>query len=304
MFIDILFMHLILWYYIFLLTVIFNMLIPGTLIADNIKKSVQTKWEEVKKDIPPPSLAIIQVGSDKASSIYVANKIKACKAMGFFAEHYLFPENSGKNKLLDKIKNLNEDPKTSAILLQLPLPKHIDTLELLSAISPDKDVDVISPYNAGKISLGNANLIPCTAKAVLHILRYISYPIAGKNIAIIGDSVIVGRPCALTLLNEHASVSICHKMTDNLEKYISKADILIVAIGKPNIIKTSWIKKDSIVIDVGINKNEYGKLCGDINTSSAQKIAKAITPVPGGVGPVTVACLLENLLQLHLQQNI
>jgi methylenetetrahydrofolate dehydrogenase (NADP+) / methenyltetrahydrofolate cyclohydrolase len=247
----------------------------------------------------PPGLAVIQVGSDPASSIYVRKKREACKAVGIQTFHHDLPVQTTQQHLLTLIKSLNEQPNIHGILMQLPLPQHIDKQAVIEAIDPKKDVDGIHPYTLGRLAQKCPIFQPCTPYGILLLLEYAKRPILGLNTVIVGASTIVGRPAALSFLSAGATVTLCHTETTHLSHHIQQAECLIVAIGNPNVIDAAWIKPGSIVIDVGINRTPEGRLIGDIPFEAARKRAGWITPVPGGVGPMTVTALLLNTWQAY-----
>jgi len=278
------------------------MIIDGKAIASRIKDNIKNK---VSRMDFKPGLAVILVGNDPASQIYVSAKEKACREVGFYSRKIVLPTNVGQKKLLDQIGKLNKNPKIHGILVQLPLPKGFDEDQAIKAISPEKDVDCFHPANMGKLALikriENLDhfLAPCTAKGVIRLIESMGKKIEGKKAVVVGRSNLSGKPSALLLLAKDATVTICHSQTPNLAKETRKADILVVAAGKPQIVKASMVKKGAVVIDVGTNRTEKG-LVGDVDFEAVKKKAGFITPVPGGVGPMTIACLLENTLLLSL----
>jgi len=274
------------------------MLVPGKPIADTIITTVQSQWQSLPTSTRPPKLCVIQVGSDDASSIYIRNKIRACHTVGFLAEHLVFSDRITMSSLLSCIDKLNQDQTVDGILLQLPLPKHLDAAKALAKIDPWKDVDAITPHHLGLLVHNKPLIYPCTTAATLQILQHLALDPAGKQVVMVGASTIVGKPTALALLNLQATVTVCHARTLNLAHAISQADILITAIGKPDVIQSSWLSQHTVVIDIGINRKD-GQVVGDLSTHEAEPYCHAITPVPGGVGPVTVACLLANLFLLY-----
>ncbi len=269
-----------------------------------LSKKIQNK---IKKEVAAlnfkPGLAVLLVGSDPASQVYVNSKEKACKKVGFYSEKIILDKNITQDKLLVEIKKLNNNPKIHAILVQLPLPKHLDEKIIIDNIDPHKDVDVFHPYNVGELCLQkrlpklNDLLAPCTPKGIMRMLEEYKIDLEGKKAVIIGRSNLVGKPIALMLLASNATVEICHSKTKNLTETSAQADIVIAALGQANFLKKNMVKKGAIVIDVGINRTDQG-LTGDVDFTEVEKIAKYITPVPGGVGPMTIACLLENTLLL------
>lgn len=249
-----------------------------------------------------PCLAVVLVGDDPASAVYVRNKKLACEKCGFGSQSYELPASTTQEALLDLVNRLNADPEVDGILVQLPLPAHIDSQVILETILPHKDVDGFHPYNVGRLAVKMPLMRPCTPKGVMTLLETVGIDPKGKKAVIVGASNIVGRPQALELLMARATVTVCHSATQNLADEVAAADILVAGVGIPKFIKGEWIKPGAVVIDVGINRLPDGKLCGDVDFDTAQKRASAITPVPGGVGPMTIASLLENTLlaaQLH-----
>ena len=269
------------------------MIIDGKKIAENLKNNIKNQVDKLDRK---PGLAVVLVGDDPASTIYVNNKAKACKFVGFYSQKIELSANTLEEELLKIVNNLNNDDLIDGILVQLPLPKHIDSNKIIDAISPQKDVDGFHSENIGKLTQNRGVLRPCTPKGVMTLLAEINYDLVGKNAVVVGASNIVGRPMALELLNARATVTICNSKTKNLADKVKAADIVVVGIGKAGFIKGSWIKKGAVIIDVGINRLENGKLVGDVEFEKAQENASLITPVPGGVGPMTITTLLENTL--------
>ena len=280
-----------------------NKLINGSILAKNIIENIQSRWTHSKSQSSPPSLAIIQVGNDHASSVYIRHKMSACRRIGFLANCFNFPDNCTQSEIIAKITDLNQDMDTHGILLQLPLPSHLNRLELLRCIDPNKDVDAIGPIRLGTLISGHSDILPCTTAAILYLIKQTGISLTGKKVTMIGASPLVGKPTAIELLNRHATVTVCHSQTADLAMHVKQADILIVAIGNPHVIQPSWIKKNSVVIDVGINRSEEGKVIGDIDAASVLDTVQFITPVPGGVGPLTVAHLVKNLYTLYRIQQ-
>lgn len=273
-------------------------LIDGKAVAKDLKASIATRVQARKESgLTTPGLAVIQVGGDPASSVYVKKKLEACSAVGFWSVSKALPETTTTKELLTLIEKLNDQKDIHGILVQLPLPAHIDTPQIIDAISPHKDVDGFHPYNLGRLVQRRPLLRPCTPKGIMTLLNAIHYPVAGKRALVVGASNIVGRPMGLELLLAKATPTIAHRFTEDLPGLVRAADILIVAVGKRGIVDSEWIKPGAAVIDVGIHRLESGKLTGDIDFEKAQQKAGWITPVPGGVGPMTVATLLENTLE-------
>ncbi|MEC8382844.1 MAG: bifunctional 5,10-methylenetetrahydrofolate dehydrogenase/5,10-methenyltetrahydrofolate cyclohydrolase [Pseudomonadota bacterium] len=278
------------------------MLIQGRAVTEAIYKSIRSQ-RQADGLASTPKIAIIQVGNHAASNLYIRNKIQACKNLNFSVNHLRIDSEVPAKTLTGHILRLNQDPSVHGILLQLPLPPHLNPLEFLGQIDPTKDVDGITPHNMGLLAKGNAHIIPCTAMAICKILDHAQYDITGKHAVIVGASNIVGKPTSLAFLARKATVTVCHSATVNLANHVQAADLLVVAIGNPNVIQTSWLHKDQVVIDVGINYDQNNQLIGDINTLKAADIVNMITPVPGGVGPCTVACVALNLYQLFINQE-
>jgi methylenetetrahydrofolate dehydrogenase (NADP+) / methenyltetrahydrofolate cyclohydrolase len=272
-------------------------ILDGRMLATKILDAVARKVQERKtKGLRPPGLAVIIIGEDSASAIYVRNKRRACEQVGFHSVAYDLPMQTSQEDLEGLIEKLNYDNQIDGILVQLPLPQHLDSNKILEHIRPDKDVDGFHPYNIGRLAQKRPLLRPCTPYGIISMLRSIDVELIGLNTIVVGASNIVGLPMALELLLARSTVTVCHKDTQDLGSHIHHADLLIVAIGKPRQIDSKWIKPNAIVIDVGTNRLSGGKICGDIDFESAKQIASWITPVPGGVGPMTVATLLENTL--------
>ncbi|MDO5356194.1 MAG: bifunctional methylenetetrahydrofolate dehydrogenase/methenyltetrahydrofolate cyclohydrolase FolD [Conchiformibius sp.] len=244
-----------------------------------------------------PGLAVVLVGDDPASAIYVRNKNTACKNAGLISFSYELPASTSEDELLELIDRLNNQADVDGILIQLPLPEHIDKQKVLERIRPDKDVDGFHPYNMGRLAVRLPLLRPCTPKGIMTLLAAYQIPVRGKKAVIVGASNIVGRPLALELMLAGATVNVCHRFTENLPQEVASADIVAVAVGKPEIVRGEWIKTGAVVLDVGINRLPDGRLCGDVEFESARQRAAMITPVPGGVGPMTIASLLENTVQ-------
>ena len=272
-------------------------ILNGKEVARKTRENLKSKVEELKKKNIFPKLAVIMVGDDGASKIYVRNKSKACEELGIEYEEFLLDENTTQQQLLQLINELNERNDVHGILLQSPVPKHLDINEAFRTISPEKDVDGFNPVNVGKLVLGQDTFISCTPFGVMKLLEEYNIETEGKNAVVIGRSNIVGKPMLQCLLNKHATVTICHSKTENLKEITKKADILVAAIGKAKFVTKDMVKPGAVVIDVGINRNEQGKVCGDVDFNEVEGVASYITPVPGGVGPMTVAMLMENIVK-------
>ena len=272
------------------------MIIDGKEIAKKLRSSIA---KQVAKLDRKPGLAVILVGDDPASAVYVRNKDNACKEVGFYSEKINKPLDITQAALLAEVERLNKDDKIDGILVQLPLPSHLDANQVIEAINPNKDVDGFHSENVGKLMQNKPYLRPCTPKGVMTMLATIGVDLTSKNCVVVGASNIVGRPMAMELLNARATVTICNSKTQDLSSKIKQADVVVVAVGKSKMIKGDWIKDGAIVIDVGINRLDDGSLSGDVDFDSAQDKASWITPVPGGVGPMTIATLLENTLTAY-----
>ena len=273
-------------------------LIDGKLISAQIKDECKEKVALLKEKGIEVTLAVIQVGEYPASSVYVNNKKKACEYIGANSLSYNLKEDSSQEELLKLIDDLNHDDKVNGILVQLPLPKHFDEDEVIRRINPDKDVDGFHPINVGRLSIGEKGFVSCTPAGIIQLLKRSNVEIEGKECVIIGRSNIVGKPMSMLMLRENATVTVCHSRTKNLSEVTKRADILIVAIGKPKMIDASYVKEGAVVIDVGIHRPDPDskKLCGDVDFESVEPVAGKITPVPGGVGPMTIAMLMSNLV--------
>lgn len=271
-------------------------IIDGKRISELLRLDTAQKVKNRKEGLRAPGLAVIIVGENPASRIYVNNKKKACEVCGFNSFEYAMPENTSEKELLDLIAELNSRADVDGILCQLPLPSHIDENKVIDAISPEKDVDGFSPVNTGNLLSGKPCFAPCTPAGVVEMLKYEGIEIAGKHCVIVGRSNIVGKPAALLMLQENATVTICHSRTKNLAEEVKRADIVIAAIGKPGFITADMIKEGAVVIDVGINRLENGKVTGDVDFETVKEKASYITPVPGGVGPMTITMLMKNTL--------
>lgn len=272
-------------------------IIDGKAISAQIKDEVRDKVAALKQEGKEIALAVIQVGADPASSVYVNNKKKACEYVGIRSLAYELPEETTQEELLILIKKLNAMEECNGILVQLPLPKHIDEDQVIGAISPLKDVDGFHPQNVGALCIGRPGFVSCTPAGIIQLLKRSHIEIKGKECVVIGRSNIVGKPMALLLLRENGTVTVAHSKTENLKEICKRADILVVAMGKPGFITKEYVKEGAVVIDVGIHRNENNKLCGDVDFEDVKDICNAITPVPGGVGPMTIAMLMHNCLE-------
>ena len=272
-------------------------IIDGKAISKQVREEIAAKVASFREKYGcAPGLAVVIVGNDPASQVYVRNKKRGCEEVGFYSESYELPENTTQEDLISLIEKLNNDAKIHGILVQLPLPKHLDETEVLLKIKPEKDVDAFHPYNVGKIMIGNHDLLPCTPAGVMVLLERSGVEVRGKKCVVIGRSNIVGKPMAMLLLHAHGTVTICHSRTQNLADICREADILVASIGKPEFVKGDMVKEGAVVVDVGINRLENGKLVGDVAFAEVEPKASYITPVPGGVGPMTITMLLKNTL--------
>ncbi|HDY98734.1 MAG TPA: bifunctional methylenetetrahydrofolate dehydrogenase/methenyltetrahydrofolate cyclohydrolase FolD [Pseudomonas sabulinigri] len=272
-------------------------LIDGKQIAANLRKEIAAKVaERTERGLRLPGLAVILVGSDPASQVYVSHKRKDCEEVGFISRSHDLPASTQQQELLTLIDDLNDDPEIDGILVQLPLPAHLDASQLLERIRPDKDVDGFHPYNIGRLAQRMPLLRPCTPMGIVKLLKSTGVDLYGLDATVVGASNIVGRPMALELLLAGCTTTITHRFTKSLEDHVRRSDLVVVAAGKPGLVKGEWIKPGAIVVDVGINRMEDGRLVGDVEFAAAAERASWITPVPGGVGPMTRACLLENTL--------
>ena len=272
-------------------------IIDGKLVSSKLKEEIKLEIENMKKNGEKiPGLAVVIVGEDPASKVYVKNKRKDCEEVGMYSEEYALPESTSEKELLELVQKLNAKEDIHGILVQSPVPKHINENTIIENISPKKDVDAFHPENVGRITIGNHNFVPCTPAGVMELLKYYNIDPCGKECVVVGRSNIVGKPQALLLLQANGTVTICHSKTIDLAKITKRADILVSAIGRRNFITANMVKEGAVVIDVGINKKEDGKLCGDVDFTEVEKIASYITPVPGGVGPMTRVMLLKNTL--------
>lgn len=272
-------------------------IIDGKEISSEIKDELKARVAELKAEGKSIALAVIQVGNDPASSVYVGNKKKACAYIGIESLSYELQEQTTEEELLKLIDKLNRDDKVNGILVQLPLPEHIDENKVIQAISPKKDVDGFHMQNVGALCVGGEGYVSCTPLGIIELLKRSGISIEGKNCVVLGRSNIVGKPMSLLLLRENGTVTVCHSRTQDIKSITRQADILVVAIGKPRFVDETFIKEGAVVIDVGIHRNEENKLCGDVDFEKAAPHASAITPVPGGVGPMTIAMLMNNCVK-------
>ena len=272
-------------------------ILSGKEVSARIKQELKNEADNLKAQGIMPGLAVVIVGDDPASRVYVNNKKKACEELGILSEEYALPSETKEEELLALIDRLNNDKKISGILVQLPLPEGLDEEKVINRINPKKDVDAFHPVNVGKIMIGNYDFVPCTPAGVMELIAESGIDISGKECVIVGRSNIVGKPMSMLLLHQNGTVTVCHSRTRDLKEVTKRADILVVAVGRPEFITGDMIKEGAVVIDVGINRLENKKLVGDVHFESAEKVASAITPVPGGVGPMTIAMLMKNTLK-------
>ncbi|MBQ7037119.1 MAG: bifunctional methylenetetrahydrofolate dehydrogenase/methenyltetrahydrofolate cyclohydrolase FolD [Clostridia bacterium] len=275
-------------------------LLNGKEVSQRVKNELREEVEALKAKGIMPGLAVIIVGDDPASRVYVNNKKKACAEIGVYSEEHALPHETTEEELLALIRELNGRKEISGILCQLPLPKHISEETILLAIDPKKDVDAFHPVNVGKIMIGDYDFLPCTPAGVMELIKESGIDPKGKECVVIGRSNIVGKPQAMLLLHAHGTVTICHSKTENLKEVTKRADILVAAVGKANFVTADMVKEGAVVIDVGMNRNAEGKLCGDVDFEGVKDKCAAITPVPGGVGPMTIAMLMKNTVKAAL----
>lgn len=278
-------------------------ILNGKEVSQRIKQELKCEIQKLKENGINPGLAVIIVGDDPASRVYVNNKKKACEEIGIYSQEYALKEETTQEELLELIDTLNNKKEINGILVQLPVPKHIDEKTIINAIDPKKDVDAFHPVNVGKIMVGDFDFVPCTPAGVMELIKESGIDVSGKECVVVGRSNIVGKPQAMLLLHKNGTVTICHSRTKDLKEKTKSADILVAAVGIPNFITGDMIKEGAVVIDVGINRVEDKKLVGDVEFESAKEKASAITPVPGGVGPMTIAMLMKNTVKAALLQN-
>lgn len=278
-------------------------IIDGKKISADVRAQVAAETAQLKEKGIVPGLAVIIVGDDPASRVYVNNKKKACADVGFYSEEHALPATTTQEELVALVKSLNERKDINGILCQLPLPRGLDDKAVINAIAPEKDVDAFHPSNVGRIMLGEYSFLPCTPAGVMELLHSAGVEIAGKECVVIGRSNIVGKPMGMLLLHEHGTVTICHSRTKNLAEVTHRADVLVAAVGRAKFVTADMVKPGAAVIDVGMNRDENGKLCGDVDYDAVAPVCSAITPVPGGVGPMTIAMLMRNTLTAAKLQN-
>ena len=278
-------------------------ILDGKALSAKIKEELAQETAKMRENGINPGLAVIIVGDDPASRIYVNNKKKACEACGIYSEEHALGAETTEEELLALIDSLNKRKDINGILVQLPLPKGIDSEKVLLSILPEKDVDAFHPVNVGKIMIGNFDFLPCTPAGVMELIHLTGIEVSGKECVVVGRSNIVGKPQAMLLLHENGTVTICHSRTKDLKEVCRRADILVAAVGKPKFITADMVKEGAVVIDVGMDRDENGKLCGDVDYDNVCNVASAITPVPGGVGPMTIAMLMKNTVKAAEIQN-
>lgn len=271
-------------------------IIDGKAVSAAVRDRIKTETQNLKNKGKETGLAVIIVGNDPASKVYVSNKKKGCEQVGINSYEYALPEETKTEELLELIEKLNADTRVDGILCQLPLPRHIDEKTVINSIAPEKDVDAFHPVNTGHIMIGDHSFLPCTPAGIIEMLKFYNIQISGKECVVIGRSNIVGKPMAMLLLQNSGTVTICHSKTENLSEVTRRADILVAAVGKANFVTADMVKEGAVVIDVGMNRNAEGKLCGDVDFGNVKDKCSYITPVPGGVGPMTITMLLNNTL--------
>ena len=271
-------------------------ILSGKTVSARVKQELKIEAENLTKAGTKPGLAVVIVGDDSASKVYVANKEKACAELGIYSEKYALSADTTEDELLNLIKKLNADDKIHGILVQLPLPEHLDDKTIINNILPFKDVDAFHPTNVGRIMIGDFDFVPCTPAGIMELIHESGVEVSGKECVVIGRSNIVGKPMSMLLLHENGTVTVCHSKTSDLKAQTRRADILVAAVGIPKFVKADMVKPGAVVIDVGMDRDENGKLCGDVDFDEVEKVASAITPVPGGVGPMTIAMLMRNTI--------
>ena len=271
-------------------------ILSGKTVSARVKQELKIEAENLTKAGTKPGLAVVIVGDDSASKVYVANKEKACAELGIYSEKYALSADTTEDELLNLIKKLNADDKIHGILVQLPLPKHLDDKTIINNILPSKDVDAFHPTNVGRIMIGDFDFVPCTPAGIMELIHESGVEVGGNECVVIGRSNIVGKPMSMLLLHENGTVTVCHSKTADLKAQTRRADILVAAVGIPKFVKADMVKPGAVVIDVGMDRDENGKLCGDVDFDEVEKVASAITPVPGGVGPMTIAMLMRNTI--------
>ena len=278
-------------------------ILSGKTVSERVKGEMREEIKALQAKGINPGLAVIIVGEDPASKVYVGRKEAMCTELGMYSEKYALPEETTMEELKALVEKLNKDEKINGILCQLPLPKHQDEKEIINTIAPEKDVDAFHPVNVGKIMIGDYDFVPCTPAGILELIKEIGIEPEGKNCVVIGRSNIVGKPMGMLLLHKNGTITICHSKTANLKEVTKSADILVAAVGRAKFVTADMVKEGAVVIDVGMNRLEDGTLCGDVDYDAVEKVAGAITPVPGGVGPMTISMLMKNTITAAKKQN-
>lgn len=279
------------------------LILDGNAVSKAVQERIAGEFEKIKPSGQRPGLAVVLVGDNPASVVYVGRKKKACETLGFFSEEYRLPAETPEGELLGLVQKLNQNPKIHGILVQLPLPGHLNPQKVIEAINPRKDVDGMHPFSLGKLVAGLPGLRSCTPAGVMAMLEHYKIPVAGKRAVVIGRSIMVGKPMAQLLIEANATVTVCHSKTQDIGAVVREADLVVAAIGKPRFVKGDMVKEGAVVVDVGINRTPEGKLVGDVDFEAVAPKASAITPVPGGVGPMTIALLMKNTYQAFLEQT-
>lgn len=279
------------------------LILDGNAVSKAVQERIAGEFEKIKASGQRPGLAVVLVGDNPASVVYVGRKKKACEALGFFSEEYRLPAETPEGELLGLVQKLNQNPKIHGILVQLPLPGHLNPQKVIEAIDPRKDVDGMHPFSLGKLVAGLPGLRSCTPAGVMAMLEHYKLPVAGKRAVVIGRSIMVGKPMAQLLLEANATVTVCHSKTQDIGAVVREADLVVAAMGKPRFVKGEMVREGAVVVDVGINRTPEGKLVGDVDFDAVAPKASAITPVPGGVGPMTIALLMKNTYQAFLEQT-
>ncbi len=279
------------------------LILDGNAVSKAVQEKIAVEFEKMKPTGQRPGLAVVLVGDDPGSVIYVGRKKKACQSLGFYSEEYKLPKETSQDELLKLVQSLNQNPKIHGILVQLPLPSHLNPQKVIESIDPRKDVDGMHPFSLGKLVAGLPGLRSCTPAGVMAMLDHYKIPVAGKRAVVIGRSIMVGKPMAQLLIEANATVTVCHSKTQDIGGVVREADLVVAAMGKPRFVKGNMVKEGAVVVDVGINRTPEGKLVGDVDFDAVAPKASAITPVPGGVGPMTIALLMKNTYQAFLEQT-
>lgn len=279
------------------------LILDGNAVSKVVQEKIAVEFEKVKSTGQRPGLAVVLVGDNPASVVYVGRKKKACESLGFFSEEYRLPKETVEGELLGLVQSLNQNPKIHGILVQLPLPGHLNPQKVIESIDPRKDVDGMHPFSLGKLVAGLPGLRSCTPAGVMAMLEHYKMPVAGKRAVVIGRSIMVGKPMAQLLIEANATVTVCHSKTQDIGAVVREGDLVVAAMGKPRFVKGDMVREGAVVVDVGINRTPEGKLVGDVDFDAVAPKASAITPVPGGVGPMTIALLMKNTYQAFLEQT-